>query len=223
MNDTLVISLDLGKWSTVAMTHSQKYYCRTKVDKTEDGILGQSNKTHTVEIDGKKYIVGEEANQADYDTSKASFNHRLAMYTAIAVLLKGKYKNLQLVVGCPVSIYKKADLRNSYRNYLLEKRAISIIVDGEQNQFFIKDLILAPETLGYPYQNLEQSKNELVAVIDIGGLNTNGCIYNGLTPIKDSMFTVNLGSYILFNRIKNELSLALNQNIRRRCGRLPRH
>ena len=211
--ENVIIGIDAGKWSTIAESKLGGCYFRTKVDESPDDLLGSETESSKVEINNCIYTIGAEAIQADYDTSKATLHHKLAVYTAIAKILNGKYKNVYLVVGCPASIYKNTKLRNEYRDFLLSNRAISIRVKGVNNQFFIKDIILAPETIGYPYQNIESSKNQLQGVIDIGGLNTNGCIYDGLSPIKDTMFTINLGSYILFNKIKNELSTQLNQNI----------
>lgn len=210
MND-LILGIDAGKWSTVCQSSLGNCYFRTKVDESNEELLGDDTKSFKIEINGKSYTIGEEAIQADYDTSKASLHHKLAIYTAISLVLKGVYKNVYLAVGCPASIYKNTKRRNEYREYLLENRAITISVNGVVNQFFIKDIIIMPETLGVPY--LLPSVNQLIGVIDIGGLNTNGCIYDGLNPIKDTMFTINLGSYILFNKIKNELSTQLDQNI----------
>jgi plasmid segregation protein ParM len=50
-------------------------------------------------------------------------------------------------------------------------------------------------------------------VLDIGGLTTNGLVAEGLNLKSSSMFTINLGTIILFNKLKRVLNSKYTTNI----------
>lgn len=211
-----LISGDAGKFNTKAMSKDEtgikRFSIRTKIEEANKCDELFTGNTHIVEYEGKRYVLGEGANINDFDVTKKKINHKLALYTAVANLLDGKYDEVRLVTGCPLTVFLNPELREEYKNYLLENKVIDITIDRERKRFCINDVLILPESIGYPYQDHTRYLNGLVGVVDIGGLNTNGAIYERLKPLKCSVFTVNEGGNILQNKIKKTLNTNLGLN-----------
>jgi hypothetical protein len=210
-----LISGDAGKYSTKALikdetTGFKKFNIRTKIEEINSNET-VSGKSYIVEYGGKRYILGDEANISDFDTSKKKITHKIALYVSIANLLNG-YDEVRLVTGCPLCVFLNPELREEYKKYLYEDKSVEIIIDGDKKRFVIGDVVVLPESIGYPYQDTNRYLNGIIGVIDIGGLNTNGAIYEKLKIIKSSVFTINEGGSILHNKIKKALNTTLGLN-----------
>jgi plasmid segregation protein ParM len=199
----MLISIDPGKYATKAMSQSKRIYFPTRL--SPNPTIEPAGNTYQLLFNNSSYIIGEQAETHDFDVSKASLPHKLATYTAITQLL-GDECRVKLTVGCPLNIYKNKELRDEYKEYLLDDRLIKIAVNNIVHSFYIDNILILPEGAGvvYIYPNL--FKNKRVAVIDLGGLNFNYCIYDNFVPQLSSMFTLNLGGNELQNSILNVLN-----------------
>lgn len=211
MDKNVVISIDPGKYATKAiaggMENGKRVSFRTKTFKLGDGVdLDIQGNSFKVNFEGETYVVGDQGEEIDYSVDKANLNHKLATYTAITQLI-GNEKEVNLVLGCPTSIYKNEKLRKEYKKYLTnDGEIVDIDINGENYLFRINNALVLPEGYGIVFLEPEVFKNNRVAVGDLGGLNLNFGVYNDLIPEISSMFTTNLGSYELETSLINELN-----------------
>jgi hypothetical protein len=207
----IIIAVDSGKHSTKAVTRDpvtkelNKIMFRTKMDETEED-LANDRKSCVVTYDEKKYLIGESAETVDYEKSKAKDVHKIAVYTAIAKLLPKDEKTVILAIGCPLSIFKNVEERKKYEEYFMGEKDIKLVLNKEKVEFTIDKVIVCPESCGIIYSNNKLYSNKMVGVIDIGGLNTNCCVYNNLSPIRSTMLTTNHGANIMTNDLKQEIN-----------------
>ncbi len=204
-----IIGVDAGKFGTKSVSRNEqgsisKSVFRTKVDE-ESLNLPQSESSFRVKYGSNLYLVGEDAQTVDYDLTKTKLHHKLTAYVAVTRHITPDRTEVVLPIGCPLSMFKNAGAKEEFKNFIKGDGQVYIEVNNEQFYFTIKDVVPLPESLGVPYKNPTIYKDKLTAVIDIGGLNTNGAIYQGLKPIKETIFTINEGATILQNKIKNRL------------------
>ena len=196
-----MIQIDTGKHTTKAMLGNKKIKFDSKID------LGkaQFENSDTVVFEGEEYIVGEEASTYDMSLSKNTAHHKLLIYTAIGKLVEDESK-IDLVVGTPLRLFfnetEKQDYIDSISN---DGMPISISVNGNKKYFSIRKVIIAPESLGGSLLDFSNSKKVIRGVLDIGGLNVNGIVYNQGKPVRKSMFTINEGTHILEGKLKQEV------------------
>ena len=204
-----IISVDSGKYDTKACLKLkdgkvEKIRFRTKMDDTLEEKASDA-RSCVLEYNGRKVIIGEEAETADYTKSKAKDIHKLSTYAAIAQLVSDG-DEVGLIIGCPLSIYMNVEERKAYKEFMIDEGSATVVLNGRTKSFTIKNVIVCPEGSGIIYKNPNKYKDSLVGIVDIGGLNSNNCVYDRLTPIKSSSFTTNLGANIM----RNELRQALN-------------
>ena len=202
------ISVDAGKFACKGLgvdTRGEltRFYLRNKVEVLQEDVLNLDSNDYIIELDGVKYRVGNDATEIDLNVSKKSINHKLLIYIAI-VKLMGNDSDIDLMIGCPMSTYVNKDKKDELINYL--KGEVAIKVNGVSYSFNIKSVNVLPESLGIPYKDTIKNKKRLIGVLDIGGLNVNGAIYDRLKPIKQSSFTINQGGLILQGKIKRALN-----------------
>lgn len=211
MLDSKLIGVDPGKYATKAIAYNrngikEKVYFRTKIFKLNNDIeLEAQGKSYNVSLEGEDYIIGDQGEEIDYTVDKANINHKLATYTAATQLLDN-HQAIRLVIGCPTSIYRNKNLRDEYKNYILNNGKVKILVNNNSYSFLIENILVLPEGSGIVYTKPELFKDKRVAVIDLGGLNMNFTIYDNLIPQPSSMFTINHGYAEIETRLTNELN-----------------
>lgn len=196
----MVISVDPG--NTKAMSSTSRCYFPTKL--SLDPKMEPTGNSHLITFEGKSYIIGEQAEKISFDVSKSNLVHKLATYTAIAKLQQEN--SIQLTIGCPLSIFMNPELKAEYKRFIMDNQDITIILDGESYSFFIENALILPEGAGVVYVYSSYFRKRRVAVIDLGGLNLNFCIYDNYVPQESSMFTLNHGGYDLQSSIRNSLN-----------------
>lgn len=161
----MLISIDPGKFATKALSQSKRLYFPTRLS-PKPTIDPASNTCH-VTHENHSYLTCERAEQSDFDISKASLVHKLATYTAITQLLRFE-RGVQLVLGCPLNIYRNKELRED-KNYILDNQKIHIDVNGISHCFYFEGILILPESAGVIYQYLPLFKGKRVAIVDLGG------------------------------------------------------
>ena len=204
-----VIGVDSGKFDTKVYLYSpngnsKKFSFRTKMDETSED-RSTAAKSCVIEYNNRRVLIGDEAETSDYDKSKAKEIHKLATYAAIAQSVDYG-DHVILACGCPLSIFNNVEERKAYKDFMWDKGELSVILNGKTKKFTIDNVVVCPEGSGLIYKNPAEYKDRLVAIIDIGGLNTNCCIYDRLTPVKSTAFTTNLGANIMRNELKQKLN-----------------
>lgn len=211
MSNVKLVAVDSGKYATKAIVKladgkTKKLMFRTKMDKTEE-VFTTLRETYAIKVGNHpRYLIGEGAEGVDYEKSKAKDIHKFAIYTAISRLVdNGDHVNL--AIGCPLTVFNNVNERAAYKDFIMGDKEIHMVVNGEDFEFTIDSLVVCPESSGIIWTNVKEYERKLIGIIDIGGLNTNACVYEKMNPIKSTSFTNNLGANIL----RNELKLALNE------------
>lgn len=215
-NSVKKIVVDSGKYGTKAIGRDsngeiQRVYFQTKMDKTEETITNADG-TYAIEINGERFLLGKLASQNDFDTSKALELHKNAIYTAIHQLVNDK-DEVSLVVGCPISVFTEKENREEYEEFLKEEEVVEITVNEIRKSFKIVSVNTLPESSGYIFKHMHNYLGKMVAVVDIGGLNANCCIYEGVDMLPDTDFTYNLGVNVLRKGLKKRLNKKFLSNL----------
>lgn len=209
------ISIDPGKYALKAISkdlHGNKHRIkfRSKMNLTKELSVsskpGEEADTYVISYDNRNYLIGKKAEIINYEKNKGILIHKLAMYTAISQLVPND-SIVELAVGCPIDTFNNYTERMNYRNYLLEDKDVKIRINNKPYNFTIDKISIYPESAGRVLKNFAKYENRILAVIDIGGLNVNACVYSEGDILTETCFTINKGSNVFLN----ELRLALNK------------
>ncbi|UUV23265.1 MULTISPECIES: ParM/StbA family protein [Lysinibacillus] len=219
MNNHFAIAVDSGKHTTKSVFsingNLHKYKFRTLVQEVQELGVELTPTNQIVELDGKTFLIGDMNSEAqsNYDISKQSIEHLLCIYLAITkYLIKIDSKNngipnIRLAVNVPLNIYKNSVLKAEYEKFIQnQQKTISLRVNGRAFIFRIDKIILLPEGTGPVYQRINEFKSKRSLIIDVGGLNSNYCMFEGLVPMLDSMVIGNSGINILRSKIAEKMA-----------------
>jgi len=210
----VLVVVDPGKHTTKAIKGEDITHFRTKMSDNTQEFDVQGN-SYDVVFDNCRYVIGEQAEEQSFDVSKTNLLHKLVTYVAITRLAENN-SAINLVINCPVSIYKYKPKRDEYQGFIFNNGAFDIVVDGEEFHYNIADVLVLPEDYGVVYKYPSLFKGKRVALVGIGGLNMNFMIINNLVPEISTMFTVDHGGNELETNIINELNSLLALNISHR-------
>jgi plasmid segregation protein ParM len=117
-------------------------------------------------------------------------------------------EDVYLVMGSPIQTFENADHKQEFIDFMMGDfgGVIEIKVNNKPFVFNLKDVLILPESCGVVQVHREKFQNRLVGVIDWGGLQVNGMIYDNGKPIKSTGFTRQLGGYALEEEIINKLN-----------------
>ncbi|WP_226536430.1 ParM/StbA family protein [Fictibacillus halophilus] len=225
MKDHVFIGIDSGKFSTKGIleyrgqTHTTIF--RTKLQETKElGVDIQPN-SFKIEYDSKQYLLGDMVSEENCDNnlSKESIVHKIAIYTAIVDLMKKAKLNfynvqLHLAINAPINVYKNQKHKKSYKEFMENySRTINININDRISFFKINEVVIAFEGMGLIYAQSEDYSQLSSVVIDIGGLNTTLCTFNGLQPDFNSMTVSHFGISSLKAKLEQELTQTFNLNV----------
>ena len=201
------VAIDSGK-------HAQKMCWglepdeRLMFDNKVEEIKEKSPVYHTVvEFNGKLYSVAGTGDK-NWDASKDDELHQVAIYYGLTRLELNADCLINLVIGTPALKFKNPVAKQSYRDRVYNGGNAEITVNGRKFNLLINDVLVLPESSGIIYQaeNYVEYSQELIGVIDIGGLNAQGIVYDRTNIISETIFTENLGGNILEVSAKNALN-----------------
>lgn len=200
----MIVSVDSGKENTKYLSGGYLGLFKTRLSIDEEIIKGIDNNTYNIVINNTLYKVGDTGAENSYEVSKDIEIHRVSILTALSIVQPKPYRDsIKLVTGTPINLFFTEE-RDSIKRQLIGKH--SVIFNGEIRDINIDKVLVVPESMGVIYNNYSLYKDKLVKVVDIGGLNSNGCIYKNGVPVRESLFTLNSGINILINKVKNELN-----------------
>lgn len=199
-----LISIDAGKYHTCCVNAETELMFKTRVREipTYDPDLDR-----VIQIDGVYYSLGEDDGEIDATPSKLTPNHKLCTLYGITQLYPDLETNadIHLVTTCPYNHFDNADAKKKYKDFYVG--SYSLQVDNDKHfKFNIVDVLVMPESAGVVYSNSRTFKDNLVGVIDWGGLQVNCMIYDDCKMIKSSGFTSQLGGYSVETDILNTLN-----------------
>lgn len=212
----VLMAVDSGKHSTKLKFGEREELFPTRVAKRSDLTQIDSKHAFVVTFEGETFIVADDVNiQPNLEMSKTTIEHKICIYSAIAKSVEnGAVVNL--VVGIPVLLYLDQETRLEYEQFMSQPSTqewTELTLDGEVHYFKINQVKALPETAGYVFGHYEDYYDDVVGIIDLGGLNINGCVYSELSPIHKSSFTINRGGHNLISDIQQALMQKLGRDI----------
>jgi plasmid segregation protein ParM len=229
VRNPLVIAVDSGKHTTKAVRKNPdntftRFDVSTKMNTTKESRSTSSN-AFVLDMNGEKTLIGGKAGKHNFETSKEHDLHRRATYLSISQLVENG-DEVVLGIGCPLTAYFNTTARENYMRFMLNmpvldirdpndvQMVIKLSVDGTPFEFKINQLFVYPETAGFLIKHAEKYQDRDVAVVDIGGLNVNGCVYQALEPNEDTFFTINEGGNIFMQDLRKHLNtMYVNANL----------
>ncbi|MBM7562616.1 ParM/StbA family protein [Fusibacter tunisiensis] len=219
------VIVDAGKFNTKVITERggqiKKAIYRTKAMPTqEEKSTNRGN--FVVEIPGledpsfkNKVMFGKSdaVFSVDYDREKKKDIHKIAIYTAIADSVSPGDVVTDVIVGYPISLFKNVNARNDFADYIKGDGKVEMKLNGVPIHFYIEKVTVLPESSGIILARFKEFKRETVAVLDFGGLNVNGCIFQNGDIVEGTYFTLDKGVYILKERLKDALNYEFGVNI----------
>lgn len=211
MKNHNTITIDAGKFQTKGLLKGKGVRFRTKMEEVDSSVDTGNNKNFYVNWKNKSYLLGEGSKYVDYSTSKHQLQHKLAIYTASSMLLGDQPPNpFNLMVLTPLSLYSNTQLREEFRQYILNNNSAEFELNNKQVNLQINDVTIFAEAFGVPISNPSLFKDKTVGLLDIGGLNVNGTIIKNMKPVTGTHFTENLGSLIIMEKIRKELNIEID-------------
>lgn len=188
-----IYTLDNGYYWTViyqkCLLKEKVKMLRSKVQET-DSLIKQAN-THVLSIDGLNYVIGEGAEGWNIDLDKTDNKlHKLTTLTALGLMIGEQPTEVKIVANYPLNLFNK-DTKVAFENHLKTNEMIEYQLNGEKKSIWIKDCLVFPQTLPVIYCN--KVDNNIVGLLDIGGLTVQGVVTEDKNIIHSTKFTENLG------------------------------
>jgi len=206
-----VCAIDHGYDSIKASDGNSLFTFKSKIEETTETI--NTNKTYKITYDNKTYIVGDGANSnyIEYDKTANDYNK---IYTLVALSkfmdVHSNHESFKIVTGYPLNLFNTN--KNIFAKYL-KSYDIPFEIDGVCKRISIDDCVVFPQGAGSLFINPNEYKDKVICIIDIGGITANCCIFDNLNLQSSSMFTANLGTIILYNKLKKVLNSKFTTNI----------
>lgn len=229
-----IIIVDSGKFKTKALKFKggkvvEKFEISTTISPTTE-VSSTSATQYVVKLNNQATLIGSSGGQMNFDTSKAQEVHRRATYVALSKL-GSEETPVILGVGCPLSVWFNTKARENYMRFMLNFEendlrdpnkgdvTVEFEVDGKPFKFIIEQLLVYPETSGFLIKNEERFSGRSIAVVDIGGLNINGVVYQPtgedgmLEPNDATFFTLNKGGNVFMTELQKVLNTEFGLDI----------
>lgn len=206
MQECVILAIDNGYDDTKVKTNEKIYKFKSKIKKTN----GNFQDNNIIEYEGEAYNVGDGTNDFFNDKTQG-ITHKLCVMRALAENIKEDI-SVNLLLDLPLIHYFNKDFRDEFHDYM------SKLDDFKYNKIDkkikINNCLVIPQGLSALYAyDISQYENKMLGIIDIGGKTIDGCIIDNLHPLKESMFTINLGTKILENKVKTALNQRFLLNI----------
>lgn len=194
---------------------------RTKMQETFDLGIEIRPSSYKIEFEGKQFLLGDMASEShsDFNLSKETLVHQVSIYTSIYEMMKKAniyFHNVQLhvVVNVPINVYKSKAQKESFKRFIENNgKPIFFRINDSQYNFNLKDVTICFEGMGLVYSNSNELKGSSSTIIDIGGLNTTYCIFNGIQPDFSSMTVSHAGINVLKAKLEQALVQKYNRNV----------
>jgi hypothetical protein len=208
--ERVLVAVDNGFKDTKVYTIINDKEYKFKFDSKYENVLQDDdlNKNNTMKIywNDETYLVGEGASNDSLDDDK--YNNELAKictYAALSKLSNFVGYEFDLVCGYPLTTCSMG--KENFSDYLKTDNIEEIDFEGELKRFRISNVSVLPQGVSALYGlNTRDYKDKVIGILDVGGKTINGIVVSNLNPIKQTMFTEDLGILILYNSIKMALN-----------------
>lgn len=203
-----IIAIDTGKRTTKVVYESNgnaslRLSFETAIK--ENVSTTQDPTNHILEYNGKNYLVGSQARTfIEIENTKNTQTHKMCVLTALALACNSGDK-VSAVIGCPLDVFFNAKERYNYRDNMLPIGKHTITVDGKKKTIEIVSAEVLPECYGALYLKAKDFADEVINVVDIGGLNLNAAIFKNGILQEGSIITLQKGGIVLSEESLKEL------------------
>ncbi len=206
-----ICAINSGYWDTKVFNGKQQFKFRTKLDEGQEIINSQN--TARIIYEGNNYILGDGAERYSLEYDKTtSLLHKLSTYYSLSRLTE-RQDEFKIMVALPLNVF--STLKGTYETYLKTKDYIPITVNGINKFIHVSDCKAFPEGPAALYaNNPDRYKNDIIGILDMGSLTVNGCVMSNLNLVRESIFTINSGTIILYNKLRKELNKKFLLNLR---------
>lgn len=180
---TCVVSTNVGYANTKMIYDNKPMIFESKVSKYCDEDLKK-----TILVNGERFAVGVGTN--DLDMNKVTSQHQRIIVEY--VLSKIPYDKVNMVVALPCDVYLNRKAREEYYGFIKGFNKVT-------------DCLVYMEGFASVFADLDYYVNDLVILMDIGGKTINFLLVDKGKLVKGSAFSMNMGSIILYSRIKKAL------------------
>jgi hypothetical protein len=204
---TQTYAIDNGFHSVKAKTETKQFSFLSRIQITTENKM----ETDIMEYKGERYKIGVGTDDIDMNKTKKQIHKICALAALHRMIESDNIVVARIAVAMPLSNYKNKQMREEYKEYLVNPQINTVRYNSIEKTIIIKDAIVFAQGGAALYaepSKTHEYKNSLIGILDWGGLTVNGFIAENMMPISESMFTINLGTIILYNRIKT----ALNEN-----------
>lgn len=215
----MLISVDAGKDMTKACIKENGNYITerftSKIYNLEEGgdTIAAGN-TYKVKYKNNEYLIGDSGTKRNHTTSKTDEINKLCQYVAITRFITPNTRHkIDLITGCPATIFKNADLKEEYRQNIFDDGKVDIEVDGKKYFFEFERIRIRPEGAGITVLRPDLFLNKNTLVIDIGGQNLNVILFDDMVPNVNKMFSKNAGGITIEQSLINSFESEGIENI----------
>lgn len=160
-----------------------------------------------IELDGKYYLLGAEANTMSFDSTKEIMLHKLSVYYNVCQHVKELGEEVNLVVNMPITHFMDVDQRNSFKEYILGDKEIDMKIGTTSYYFVINDVLPVAEGTGIIFAHPELFEDKSAIICNLGGLNSTCLMVNNKKIVRTPKpFISNFGGNILETDIRSEIN-----------------
>lgn len=203
-----VASMDAGKDNFKFLDHRQKVMIfKTRLKE----VKSINPKDESLGFEGKVFNVANSGGKIDSDSSKQTLTHKLNIYYALLVNGYSGVK-VNLVIGTPLKYFNNPQANEELANYIKNGGVAEVTYKGKVHKILINDILVLPESSGIIYngeKNYIKYTKGYIGIIDIGGLNAQGCTYLDGVPLEESIMDSELGTH----RLVQDIVQLLNSSI----------
>ncbi|WP_069649627.1 ParM/StbA family protein [Caloranaerobacter ferrireducens] len=168
------------------------------------------NNVLEVEIEGKRYIVGEKESNYTVDINKVDDEKtKVCILTSIALSMDNDYEEVKVITGLPPGHYSKQKIQ--LRKMLLNSGATKIIINGKKKHLKIVDADVFVQGAGPVFLQPNKYRYAKVLVIDIGGLTVDVCYFENMKLVKYR--TYEKGMLKLYSQMISEINTYLELSL----------
>lgn len=225
-----ILGIDSGKFAVKCAEYKMKqenaqtraFSFRTKIGEGDFRDDALETQTCIAEIDGKTYKIGDGARgrEAELTTTKKSEIHRITTLVAAAACCSANTEDtMHIAIGLPTAEWANVSKREDYREFMFPKGKIKIkykasaASDPVEKVFSIGRNFVYPESIGAlfasdsPLMTGENTEDyPYIGVIDIGNLNVNAVVWQGINVQEEESITDELGGYNMIYGLSSLLS-----------------
>lgn len=206
------VAIDNGFHTTKIHQQSpipKSYSFRSKMAHTTSSLTYPN--THSITYKNENYLIGDYAEEIDINLNKNNSTlHYLATLTGLALLSPTQNTQYNLVANIPINLYNQSN-KEAFENHLRSTTPITYALNKKPISISIPNVVVFPQSLSALYVN--HIKSNLIGILDLGGMTSQGCICENKNLIHSTIFTENQGILILLNKIKKTLNSTYNINI----------